>query len=202
MNNYNKLKILIILFILTNGWIYGQISKKEVDTISIFKNKTGIRYKVYEKIWFPSKRNFGYFSCRINDQDRNAIEVDTLKRKYYKVFNRKGRLLLEGLQAENESSLSGDVKYYRRNGRILRVDKWKTYHSIDTVNYSISIGDAPTKVASIEYDRNGSLKKSVERIIKINSINPLSYCLIIKTTRYRNKSVKSIKKKEIQCYKI
>jgi hypothetical protein len=200
MNNFKKLKNLIILLLLTNGSIYGQISKKGVDTISIFKNKSGIRYKVYEEIWFPSKREFGYFNYRINEQDRNVFEVDTLKRKYFKVFNSKGRLLLEGLQEENTTSLSGDVKYYRRNGGILRVDQWKTYHSIDTANYTISIGDGPIKVASMKYNKNGSLKKSVERIIKINSINPLSYCLIIKTIKYRNKSVKSIKKKEIKCY--
>lgn len=195
------------LFLFLSNLTFGQAEKETLDTIEIYKNKTGVGYKTYRRHWFPSSGTFSYTADRINKQDSIVIEDTTAH--YFKVYDKRGRLLFEGerkkqTEGDGNSFLRGDIKYYYKSGQLKRIEHWDSEYHRDTCNTSLRISNGfPDPEGSWKYFRkDGTLKKQWDYFIKVYSCEPLHYCVSKQITRFRkNGRQKSVGQKSEYCNK-
>jgi len=192
------IKVFTIIAFLASSRIslYGQIFKLPVDTVNIFKNKTGIPYRIYKRIWFPQTGSFSYRLSKVNKQDSIVLYADSLKTYYFKVYNSCHKLILEGTQKHNYQEFSGVVIFYRRNGNLEKTEEWKSEYYKDTMNMRFEYGDGSKNVRSTYFKRNGKVKKIVLFTIQLNSLEPLNITWIYATNYYsKNGRIKRTKQK-------
>lgn len=140
----------------------GQNDIDKVDTVSVYKNKTGIGFKNYIRIWFQGYGIRNSYSITLNKMNKQDSLVDqcidarcTPVPRYFKVYDRKNRLLFEG--ATKDSEMIGCIQYYYKSGQLKRIEQWGTsyYDGFDGINESGTWN---------YYRKDGSLKKQKEYI--------------------------------------
>jgi len=166
--------------------LYSQTTSKVLDTVKIYKNKTGIPYRIYLKEWFFGygiRHSYSYSPERINKQD--ILLMDSVPH-YFKVYGRTDKLIFEGKNSEKGPELIGDVIYYYKKGTKKRIETWNSIYTKDTCNSSIGLNDAPGKEGTwLYFRRNGKLKKICAYSILVKSCEPMNYIPIITTTKYK-----------------
>lgn len=194
------LTIIILLF-----WTllsYGQKPTRIIDTVNIYKNKTGIEYKFYISTWFyvyniTHNSYYNFNPKKVNKQD--SLVIYSKIAYYFKVYNRRNQLIIEGLRGIEGQELVGDIKFYFKSGKIKRLDHWDYRHPFDTCgNKNIRIPEGSCKY----FRKNGSLKKQYDYSIKIYKYQmPFNYCIIRQTSKIkRNGITKSIRQKNFACW--
>ncbi len=197
---YNPLKnmarwttfISTVILLLLGHSSEGQISSIPIDTVKIYKNKTGIRYKNYIHHWFfISNHEVGWNPKRENKQD--SLVIYDHPPRYFKVYNFNNKLILEG-QTVGWLELQGEIKFYYKSGRIKRIEYWSNELHNDSC-ISAVFHDAPGPERTWKFfRRDGTIKKIYEHKIKIYSCVPEKFELVRLTTRIkRNGKTKSIR---------
>lgn len=172
MKQYFKL-ILTLIFTIILSNVIAQNNNGKIDTIDIYKNKTGVGFKHYMKTWFWSYGLLNKSSIRIdkmNNQDSSVLSAKTGNTdfpKHFRIFDSKNRIIFEGTTAE-DGEMVGFIKYYYKSGQLKRVEQLGTIELFDGIN---EIGDWKY------YCKDGTLKKERKYIT-------YKY---FKTTRHNNK---------------
>src|ERR1051326_1206032 len=94
----------------------GHFAGAQVDTFNIYKNKCGVRYRIYLHEWFLGfgiKHSYSWSNAKMNKQDSLVMEHN--HPCYFKVLDKKGRLEFEGGRGSG-SELQGELRYYYRTG--------------------------------------------------------------------------------------
>ena len=187
-----------IILLLFTSYTFGQTITRTIDTISIYKNKTGIRYKVYEKIWFRNDNKYSWANRKENKQDRLVLQTDTTS-YYFRVYDKKNRLLLEGQKNGIYGWLQGKIIFYYKNGKVKRIE----YRDIDNMDmchiYDFKNKNELDSSYTWKYYRSdGTIKMQKVYFIKELPENGMDsaykYEAIPQTTEYkRNGNVKSVK---------
>ena len=194
-------QIVILLFFLPIT-LFGQTTSHKVDTVNVYKNKTGVRYGIYLRNWFFDyglRNSYSWNPGKLNKQDSLVIEPHPPR--YFKVYNSKNRLLFEGQTGLSGTGFEGDVKYYYKTGELKRIEHWGyKQHNDSCKNISIGFNDGPGREGTWKYFRkDGTLKKQYDYIIKIYSCEPLNYAIIRQITKFKkNGKIKSIKQKNVR----
>lgn len=199
LNPMYKVLIIIILFFFQSSFVYCQETAK-IDTVNIYKNKTGVRYKVYKHIWFPYSGSYSWFPNKTNSQDSIVMIYSSSNSYYFKVYNRKNKLCFEGRTNPAYRNLQGKIKYYYKSGELKKIEyrEESEIGIIDTINSCIDIGDEYSSPKIWKYYRKkGTLKKQIEFIFKVYSCSPVLFAHSgIKTTRFKfNEKVRSVKRR-------
>ncbi len=167
--------------------IHGQTNKNQIDTIEIYKNKSGVKFKVYMHTWFQNygvSNSYSYNQVKLNHQDSLVIVNNDIH--YFKIYNNKNRLIMIG-QNSYVPYLTGDIKIYNSNSKIKRIEHYDNTYSLDTCNSSIILNDAPGKEGKWYYFNNkGQLKKTVEYYIYCKSCVPLDYIYRKRIIKYKH----------------
>ena len=95
-----------------------------VDTVKIIEEYSNFGFGTYNKIWTSSA--VGYRLQEASHQDSLILEFDSLSTYYYKVFDSKNRIMLEGLKIPIDNYLIKDVIHYRKSGELKKVEHWKS----------------------------------------------------------------------------
>ena len=184
--------VLIVTFGL--GYAYGQ----KVDTVKIYKNKTGVHYKTYLHHWFLGygiRHSYSWNSKKVNKQD--SLVIESSGARYFKVYDSKNRLVFEGLGGIIGTELEGDIKYYYKSGQLKRIEHWGYLQRKDTCNSSFRFNDAPGHDETWKYFRkDGTLKKKTEYIIIVYSCLTIDYGVIKRITKFRKGKIKSVKQRK------
>jgi len=168
--------ITFYFFLLSSSFSFGQKIIVKVDTVDIYKNKVGIPFRTYKKIWFPKPKGYCYVISKINEQDNLVINNNQSIRYYFKVYNSFNKLLFEGRQ-DSTGSLVGNIIYYRKNGRIKRNELWESRQIKDS-NGTTKFKSEEPKLVEIKYfRRDSSIKKIFEYEIQVYSLSPLNYSI-------------------------
>ena len=186
------ISLLTFTFLLMVNKISGQVTVLPVDTVKIYKNKTGIRYNKYFHFWFfINNSECSWNPKRVNKQDSLVIEEHPPR--YFKVYNFNEKLLLEG-QTIGGTEFQGDVKFYYKKGCLKRIEHWDNAEYKDSCGSAI-FHDAPGQEGTWKFfRRNGTLKKTYEYKMKIFSCQPAKFGLVRQTTKYRrNGKIKQIR---------
>jgi len=147
-----------------------------VDTVNIYKAKCGVPYDIYTDTWFFKPTSFSKASTfefswnpkRENKQDSIVLEYGKYRKPYYyRVYNKKNRLLMEGGTDGPEAELLGDIKFYYSNGKLARIEHWDSAPLKDTCGGGIGLNDAPGPEGVWKYFRkNGSVKLQIVYFLK------------------------------------
>lgn len=155
------------------------ISAQEVvipDTIPIYMKKAGIPFRIYYREWFFRAGSYGYNPYAMTHQD--SVVMENRAALYFKVYDKKNRLLMCGGREQGMTELSGDIIFYYHNGNIKRIAHWDSETFEDSCGNQYLIHDAPGREGKWKYYRkDGSLKKEVERQIKFGSCKMFDYTL-------------------------
>ena len=193
--------IWVIAFLLLEHNSRGQVTIRPIDTVKIYKNKTGVGFNIYLNSWYFNYGMWSSFSWNpksINKQDSLVI-IDHQPR-FFKVYNSKNRLLFEGKTSEGKE-LQGEIMFYYKTGKIKRIEYWDNKLRNDSCGFNgIQINDAPGREGTWKfYYRNGKLKKEYKYIIKIYSCQPFEYRFLKQITTFKkNGKVKSVRQKKIR----
>ncbi len=176
---------------------HGQTALQTVDTVKIYKNKTGVRYQIYLRNWFFGygiRHSYSWRPEKVNKQD--SLVMEPHPQRYFKVYDSKNRLIFEGASGFSGTYLEGDIKYYHKSGHLKRIEQWGNNQGKDTCNTSFGFNDAPGHQGAWKYFRkNGTLKKRTEYIIIVTSCIAQDFSVIKQTTKFkRNGKIKSIKR--------
>ena len=174
-----------IVLILATLPAFSQLTNlNNVDTINIYKHKTGIRYRVYKKVLlYRRNHGYSYFTHKMNKQDSIVLKSDSTY--YFKIYGRKNRLLYEGLRFYEV--LTGDIKFYYRSGQIKRIEHVNNAdHDVPCNNFTVMINDGPEPEGTWHYFRkNGTIKRKIEYLIKVTNCEQFDYHIVRKTSWYK-----------------
>lgn len=186
---------LFLLAVIPCAFIKGQ----GVDTVNIYKNKTRIGYSGYWKEWFTPNRflyksNYSYtYSLGSKFTHQDSIIMAPPHTMYYKVYDRLNRLIMEGQTAGSGAELTGDIKYFYKNGKLKREEKWGEGILRDSCEHElILMHDAPGPEGTWKYYRkDGSVLKTVEyNLLPREHNNKISCYWVALTTNYSRKGKK------------
>lgn len=147
------------------------VLNSQIDTISIYENKSGIKFKTYKKIWFPSSGSYSFNQKKLNNQDSIILYIDSAKKVYFKVYDKNNKLIIEGKKHQLYNHFCDEVIFYNKKGKIKRVENWKTNYHIDSLNNTYFLSDGPIITNKKIYSK-GKLKKEVSYKLVINTQNP------------------------------
>lgn len=176
---------------------YFNIKKEIVDTIILYDTLQGGSPCNYLVIWDINSNcpiingSYEFIFDKITQQDTLVFDSIPYYFKYYK----NGKLYLEGLKSKY-GNLIGDVKFYRENGKLERIEHYNVFfYRVDNLKIIICDATKPEKKWQF-FNPNGSLEKEIE----YNYIKEDGEYLKIKTTLFykRNKKIKSILKEKIE----
>jgi hypothetical protein len=173
------MRLLLLFAFFSNLNTYSQ----ELDTFNIYQDSSEIKYKIYLKNWFPKTQSYSYFANKSNMQDSIALSLgDFYFKKYYlKVFDKKHRLILEGLKGEY-GDLIGKVKHYYTNGQVKRIENYEVVETeaIDSTIYGLYDRYGPnckwehfSKKGKLKKEENYYLKKVQNSPVKIQFIHDI-----------------------------
>lgn len=198
--------LLLILSFLSASCCIGQIILPKVDTVDIYKNKNGVSFRNYMHTWFWGfgiRNTWGWDPSKSNRQD-SLVLIDHPPR-YFKVYDKRHRLMFEGLSGVSSGEMEGDIKYYYKHGQLKRIEHW-AQPGPDTIcaNAIIALSDGINPEGTWKYFRkDGTLKKQVNYIIKVKYCEPLSYRIIRQTSKFKkNRKIKSIRQKTIHIFEL
>lgn len=158
----------------------GQVSTKPIDTLSIFKSKSGVGYRMYEHKWSLRAGNWGYRPRKMNKQD-SIVFIDS-SAHYLKVFNQRNVLEMEGFKDES-GSFYGEVKFYNGCGSLFKIEQWDSGICIDTLGEIFCDDYGPIAIRKTYYKSNRTIKKSIYYTIVITNRIPLEYKFSKQTIR-------------------
>lgn len=176
---------------------YFNIKKEIVDTIILYDTLQGGSPCNYLVLWDINSNcpiingSYEFIFDKITQQDTLVFDSIPYYFKYYK----NGKLYLEGLKSKY-GNLIGDVKFYRENGKLERIEHYNVFfYRVDNLKIIICDATNPEKKWQF-FNPNGSLEKEIE----YNYIKEDGEYLKIKTTLFykRNKKIKSILKEKIK----
>ena len=203
-----KLFSVIILFFAQTLQTYGQTLTPTVDTVNIYKSKTGVPFRAYEFEWcLLNITTFSGSEEKMNKQDSLVINYEGRiyppTPLYFKIYNKKNKLLFEGgrriTESDFDGAMRGDIKYYYRSGQLKRIEHKDCEYYIDTCDKRIKIGHGIPKPEGTWkfFRRDGSIIKRFDYSIEVKSCIPLSYSIVRQTTKYKKDgTVKSVKSNE------
>ena len=148
-----------LILILNFSKSIAQNNLVKIDTINIFKNKTGVNFKHYMKAWFFDYGLLNRSSLVVDKMNSQDSSVLTGKRntdfpKHFKIFDSRNRIIFVGT-TDKDGEMIGSIKYYYKTGQIKRIEKFGLLDSFDGIN---AIGDWKY------YRKDGSLKKEKKYI--------------------------------------
>lgn len=171
------------------------LSAQTPDTVAIHRPLLfGIHYFKCYKIWFG---NYNRLSCSIITRQDHIITNDSSY--YFKVYGYSGRLLLEGRKSPDQA-LCGEIKFYRKNGRIKRIIYIRTFDEglYDTIAPTACDGGSPGGTWKY-FDRKGRLRKTIQfSAEKVNG--EYQYNATITRFDKNNRKICSVRKEHHPCY--
>ncbi|MBS1635171.1 MAG: hypothetical protein JST26_04555 [Bacteroidetes bacterium] len=194
-----SIKSKTVIFLLFFSFLAkAQIPETRVDTIDIYRNKAGVRFRTYMFYWFQNYRgvhSFGYNPSKLNRQDSLVMFSNTVH--YFRVYKAHNKLIFS---AKNGyfPYLTGEIKYYDTHKRIKRIEYYNNTYTLDTCNSFFRLNDAPGKEGKWTYfDKKGRVKKTVEYYIYCISCSSFDFEARKRITLYRKDgTAKSIKIKK------
>jgi len=182
----------------------GQVNPQPVDTVNIYKDKTGVPFRIYMRHWF-----FGYglsnsYSWKTRDVNRqDSLVIEPHPPSYFKVYDKKDRLLLEGFSDDLGTEFTGDVKFFYKNGAPKNIEHWNnTFLDTTCSNIAISMNDAPGPEGTwTTFRKNGTTKKQQQYLVEVYQCKPLQYCEVKQVNRYkRSGQAKPMRVKKQLCW--
>ncbi|HEY9083729.1 MAG TPA: hypothetical protein VIN73_10370 [Vicingaceae bacterium] len=148
--------------------IYYSVENIKVDTICLYDTLSGGPFCNYYVNWFfhsNCSENGAYhyiFYENVTEQDKLVFDSLIYYFKYYK----NGKLYIEGLKCKDQF-LIRDVKFYRENGTLEKIEHYNSYTYINEgVEFLLNDGAGPEGVWKY-FDENGLLEKEItHQVIK------------------------------------
>ena len=157
-----------------------------MDTVNIYVNKSGVKFKTYMHTWFQNygiRNSYSYDPAKLNHQDSLVMFNNDIH--YFKIYN-KNKLIMAG-QNGYVPYLTGDITFYGSSNKIKRIEHHNNAYKLDTCNSSIILNDAPGKEGKwYFYNKQGQLKKTVEYYIFCKSCVPMNYVYRKRIVKYNS----------------
>jgi hypothetical protein len=174
---------------------------QQTDTISIFKSKAGISFRIYEMEWFLKPGSYTIDPKDLSPQDtliRSRGQYDY----YYKVYEKPGTpIRMEGKRCNGHTCLIGDLKYYYPNGHLKRIEIWHARTSSVTGCENLKHGiEALEREGTWRYYRkSGTLKRTIQFLAEDKDcIGQLDFYLLVTKYKKNGKQGKTKRRKQIK----
>lgn len=157
-----------------------------LDTLEIYKNKSGISWNKYKKHWFGG--GYGFVHEKLNKQDSSVFLRE--KPCYVKVYDSNDRLWFESA-TDNSGMVTGDVVFYRTNGIMQRIEHYDDEMFLDSCPDSLTTSwEEPERFGVWKYyRRDGSLKKEKKFGLKGTECSTYSFDRYCRTTHFKRNGV-------------
>ena len=97
--------------------------------------------------------------------------------------------------------MNGDVKYYRKDKTIKRIETWSSFNSSTTDSVEVFASDSPSVITTKYFSNKGTMTKQIETIVDIYSTNPLKYCIIKRIVKFNKYGDFKTRDRKISCEK-
>jgi hypothetical protein len=174
---------------------------QKLDTVNIYKNKCGVSFKTYKRTLFPRSGSFSYSLADLNKQDSIVILESKNKTYYLKVFDTNNNLLFEGQKSATIHGMNGDVKYYRKDKTIKRIETWSSFNSSTTDSVEVFASDSPSVITTKYFSNKGTKTKQIETIVDIYSTSPLKYCIVKRVLKFNKHGDFKTRDRKMSCEK-
>ena len=149
-----------------------QSVQSPVDTVSIFKEKSGISFRIYMHTWFFEygiQNTYSYDYSKFNKQD--SLAITSHPPRYFKVYDSRERLWFEGGTKEHDEYLTGDIQYYFKSGELKHIEHLDGVQ-VDCICsgpcYGWNDGQGPEGTWKY-FRKDGTVKKQVEYTVQVKS---------------------------------
>lgn len=174
---------------------------QKLDTVNIYKNKCGVSFKTYKRTLFPRSGSFSYSLADLNKQDSIVI-LESKNNKYYlKIFDSNNHLLFQGQKSETIHGMNGDVKFYRKDKTIKRIETWSSFNSSTVDSVEVFASDSPSIITTKYFSKKGIKTKQIETIVDIYSSKPLKYCIVKRVIKFNKNGDFKTRDRKISCEK-
>ena len=172
-------------------------SFSQLDTFNIYKDSSGVNFKNYFGEYMFAGWYCGDDTLNLNHQDSIANGLGNFYgiTYYLRIYNSKNKLVKEGIKGKNSSLLTGNIKYFFKNGNLKKTENYQITAQLlpDSTKYVLSDGYSPFNDFNY-YRKSGKIKKTIKYYLKKNSESgEVNYIEELVIYGFRNKATTSKK---------